>query len=96
MSGDKAMTILEIIEFRPYFPMRRDKGRLIEDGDMIDSYPMRGSIYKVRNWITEDIMELEKKFDYDNPVNTWYLRRNGEVLDMNLEPFGKVMYLDST
>jgi hypothetical protein len=84
--------MFEILEFRPYFPMKQDKGRLIEDVPMIDSFPLRGSVYKVRQWITEDIMEWKKMFDYDFPVNTWYVRKDGEVLDMSLRPFGKIMY----
>lgn len=84
--------MFEIIETTAFYKIKETKGQLIEDVSMIDSFPLRGSIYKLRNWITEDVMELEKMFDYDNPVNTWYMNKNGEILDICFKIIGKVIY----
>jgi hypothetical protein len=39
-------------------------------------------------------MELEQLFNYDNPVTTWYLDLEGNVLDVHLKKIGHVEYLN--
>jgi hypothetical protein len=88
------MTRFEIIQSFPDVPLTPRKGRLIEDAPMVDLFPETGNVYRIRDWISVNIMELEQLFNYDNPVTTWYLDLEGNVLDVHLKKIGHVEYLN--
>ena len=87
------MIKFEITSSTPDVPSAPRKGRLIEDAPIIDSFPEVGNYYRVRDWISLSVMELQQLFDYDNPVSTWYLDLNGDVLDIHMKKIGRVEYL---